>query len=230
MREQFLCQSRCGLTCWSWWGLWGGGDQWLTFCHLCEKVITFSHEEVIGGGAGESIQHFAVHAERWSHLCVKRQFCLCWSQGGVGINNWHGEDQYSAFHCQHKLSIVGQRSWWGGGGGLTTMQPHYLHAKHEVAISEKKTKYMDSKWSPIQGICQAHSCLTSVIWSPSLPSLLADVCAVLLLRHSSWGSYYPFVKKVKVHCSPILVMANICTIQVWLKSEGSEGERWDYWI
>ena len=37
--------------------------------------------------------------------------------------------------------------------------------------------------------------------------LLAHACVVLYLRHSSWGSHYPFVQKGKVHCSPILVMA-----------------------
>ena len=46
-------------------------------------------------------------------------------------------------------------------------------------------------------------------------SLLAHVCTVPKLRHSCWGSYYPFVEKVKVHCSPILGKANICTIQTW---------------
>ena len=35
-------------------------------------------------------------------------------------------------------------------------------------------------------------------------------------------------KSFKVHCLPILVMANICTIQALSKSEGSEGEWSDY--
>ena len=38
-----------------------------------------------------------------------------------------------------------------------------------------------------------------------------------------------FVKKAKVHCSRIFVMANTCLIQAWPKSEGSESKWSDYW-
>ena len=34
----------------------------------------------------------------------------------------------------------------------------------------------------------------------------------------------------KVHCSPILVISNICTIQAWHKSGSSESEWSNYWI
>ena len=63
---------------------------------------------------------------------------------------------------------------------------------------------MDPKWSP-----------SNLTHSPSLSSLLTQVCVVLQLKHQSWEWYYPFVKKF--HYSSILIMANICTIFVQIR-------------
>ena len=62
--------------------------------------------------------------------------CLC--QGG-GVDNWHGEDWESAFHCPNKLSIANMDP--EGWGALRTMQPHYLRAKHGVTTSMSDKHY-----------------------------------------------------------------------------------------
>ena len=58
-------------------------------------------------------------------------------------------------------------------------------------------------------------CLTSVISPFTLTALIVGscLCCALIEAFMGWESNYPFVKKVKVHWSPILVMANICPIQ-----------------
>ena len=62
-------------------------------------------------------------------------------------------------------------------------------------------------------ITQANSSLTSLIWPLTLTALSVHSCLYCAsLRHLTGGSYYPSVEKVKVHCSPIHEMANICTI------------------
>ena len=67
---------------------------------------------------------------------------------------------------------------------------------------------------------------TSLIWLLTLTAL-----PVLCITEAfNWlGPIIPFWKKVKVHWSPNLVMANTCTIQAWSKSEGSEREWSDQW-
>ena len=76
-------------------------------------------------------------AWKGDHLFTWRGDRLCWSSGGGQINNWHGEDQRSAFLCQHEVSIADHRPW-----RLKTMQPHYLRAKHGVATdSHKQLRY-----------------------------------------------------------------------------------------
>ena len=54
---------------------------------------------------------------------------------------------------------------------------------------------------------------TSVILPLTLTALSVHSCLYCAsLRHLTGGSCYPFVKKVNVHCSSILVMTNTCTI------------------
>ena len=77
-------------------------------------------------------------------------------------------------------------------------------------------------------------CLTSVIFPFTLTAFIAGSCFVLC---SSWGIHVvdpiiPLWKKLKFTANPSLlwlVMANICTMQAWSKSEGSESEWEDYW-
>ena len=72
----------------------------------------------------------------------------------------------------------------------------------------------------------ANGCLTLLIPPFSLTTLTFGLCwYCALLRYLTWGSHYPFVKKlkfiaqkVKVHCSPILEMDDICTIPTQAKS------------
>ena len=67
---------------------------------------------------------------------------------------------------------------------------------------------------------KANGCLTLLILPFTLTALTFGLCwYCALLMSLTWGSKFPFVKKlkftaqkVKVHCSPILEMNNICTI------------------
>ena len=79
-------------------------------------------------------QHFAVPMKRQLPMSIL---------GVAGIDNRHGEDRQSAFHCSCESSITSNRSL----GGLGTMQPHHLRAKHGVATSSRTKHYQQFKSS-----------------------------------------------------------------------------------
>ena len=186
-------------------------------------------------------------------MLVWLQLCLSFSKTAVELKNMANVPNLSAISANHnqtemhRSEMVTHHNWLLNYGdlGINPHCPPYLSFFPKLKLISniwqicliflqiiaklKKDKMFGSQM--ITHLNLSADCLTSVILPFTLTALIIGSCLCCVLTEAfKLGILLSLCgKKIKVHCSPILEVANICTMQVWTKSYGSKNEWPLYW-